>query len=418
MTPQPLAGAPATDTVSQIWQPGGSTMPVLEGISNVRGLRTSAVIAGVAAVTLALSACGSKSNGGGNAGGGTTGSSSQPSGGNSSSVTSSSSNTSTGKTINACMVLDTGGVNDKSFNQSSWAGMQNAAKANPNIKVSYVPSNSGNDYTPNLRNETSKGCNPVIAVGGLMFANVKAIAKANPKVHYAEVDFASQGPNSYGIQFNTAQGAFLGGYLAAGMTKTGKVATWGGLNIPPVTIYMDGFWEGVQYYNQQNSKNVQVLGWNEKNPKAGTFSQSFTDQNKGKQISQTFVNQGADIIFPVAGGAGLGAGAAAQASQGHANVIWVDTDGCVSAAQYCKYFISSVTKGLTTSVQTYLHTVASGTFPTGSYVGTLKNGGTGLAPFHDFESKVPSDLKSQLAKVKAGIESGSIKITSPSQPKA
>jgi basic membrane protein A len=309
------------------------------------------------------------------------------------------------------MVLDTGGVDDKSFNQSSYAGMTAAAKANPNIKIGYVPSNSGNDYTPNLRNETSKGCDPIIAVGGLMEANVKAIAKANPQVHYAEVDAPSQGANSYGIQFNTAQGAFLGGYLAAGMSKTGKVATWGGLNIPPVTIYMDGFWEGVQYYNQKNHKNVQVLGWTEKDQKGGEFSQSFTDQNKGKQISQ-----GADIIFPVAGGAGLGAGAAAQASGGHANVIWVDTDGCISAAQYCKYFITSVTKGLTSSVQTYLGQVASGKFPTGSYVGTLKNGGTGLAPFHDFQSKVPSSLVSQLAQVKSGIESGSIKITSPSQP--
>ena len=369
------------------------------------------MIAGVAAIALALTACGSKSNGGGNTAPATVGgaSSAPP-------ASSATSTASTAKTINACMVLDTGGVDDKSFNQSSWDGMQNAAKSNPNIKISYVPSNSGNDYTPNLRNETSKGCDPIIAVGGLMEANVKAIAKANPKVHYAEVDAPSQGANSYGIQFNTAQGAFLGGYLAAGMSKTGKVATWGGLDIPPVTIYMDGFWEGVQYYNQQNNKNVQVLGWTEKNQKGGTFSQSFTDQNKGKQISQTFINQGADIIFPVAGGAGLGAGAAAQASGGHANVIWVDTDGCVSAAQYCKYFLTSVTKGLTTSVQAYLGKVASGTFPTGSYIGTLQNGGTGLAPYHDFQSQVPSALQSQLAKVKADIISGKIKLTSPSQP--
>ena len=87
-----------------------------------------------------------------------------------------------------------------------------------------------------------------------MADNVKAVAKANPNEHFAEVDAPSTGPNVYGMQFNTAQGAFLGGYLAAGMTKTGKVATWGGLNIPPVTIYMDGFWEGVQYYNQQKQQ--------------------------------------------------------------------------------------------------------------------------------------------------------------------
>jgi basic membrane protein A len=381
----------------------------------VRGLRTSAALAGLAAIALVMSACGSKSNGGGNTSNpATQPAASSPAGGATSPAAPSA--PSGGKAVTACMVLDTGGVDDKSFNQSSYAGMTAAAKANPNFKINYVPSSSGNDYTPNLRNETSKGCDPIIAVGGLMETNVKNIAKANPKVHYAEVDAPSTGPNVYGIQFNTAQGAFLGGYLAAAYSKTGKVATWGGLDIPPVTIYMDGFWEGVQYYNKQNHKNVQVLGWTEKNQKGGTFSQSFTDQNKGKSISQTFINQGADVIFPVAGGAGLGAGAAAQSSGGKVSVIWVDTDGCVSAAQYCKEFLSSVTKGLTTSVQAYLGLVGHGKFPTGSYVGTLKNGGTGLAPFHDYASKVPAALKAQLAKVKADIESGSIKITSPSQP--
>ena len=357
---------------------------------------------------LVLAACGSKG-----------GSSSSPStGGSSTTAPAASSSAPATKKLASCMVLDTGGVDDKSFNQSSYQGMTDAAKANPNIGTDYVPSNTGNDYTPNLNAEVTKGCDPIIAVGGLMATNVDKAAKANPNVHFAEVDAPSTEPNMYGIQFNTAQGGFLGGYLAAGMSKTHKVATWGGLNIPPVTIYMDGFWEGVQYYNSQNHANVQVLGWDEKNQKGGTFSQSFTDQNKGKQISQTFINQGADIIFPVAGGAGLGAGAAAAASNGVANVIWVDTDGCVSAAQYCKYFITSVTKGLATSVTTYLNAAATGTFPTGSYIGTLANGGTGLAPYHDFASKVPAALQSQLAAVKSGIESGAIKITSPSQPKA
>ncbi len=378
---------------------------------NLRAPRTSIALAGLATFALVLSGCGSKSKSSTSttptAGGATT------TGG---APTSASSAPPAGKKLKACMVLDTGGVDDKSFNQSSYSGMQAAAKKNPNIQISYVPSNSGNDYTPNLKAEVTKGCQAVIAVGGLMTDNVKAVAKASPKVQFAEVDSGSTGANVYGLQFDTAQAAFVGGYLAAGMTKSGKVATWGGLNIPPVTIYMDGFWEGVQYYNKQNKKSVQVLGWTEKNQKGGTFSQSFTDQNKGKQISQTLVQQGADIIFPVAGGAGLGAGAAAQASGGRANVIWVDTDGCVSLAQYCKYFITSVTKNLAGSVETYLNAAATGKFPTGSYVGTLANNGTGLAPFHNFDSKVSSSLKSQLTQVKADITSGKIKITSPSQP--
>ena len=216
-----------------------------------------------------------------------------------------------------------------------------------------MPSSSQNDYTPNLTAETNKGCDTVIAVGGLMTDAVTKIAKKNPNQQYAQIDSSSSGPNVYGLQYNTAQGGFLGGYLAAGMSKTGKVATYGGLNIPPVTIYMDGFWEGVQYYNQKNGKNVQVLGWDEKNQKGGTFANSFTDANKGKSITQTFQQQGADIVFPVAGGTGVGSAAAAQASNGQLSVIWVDTDGCVSVPQYCKYFLTSVTKNLTGSVQQY-----------------------------------------------------------------
>lgn len=321
-----------------------------------------------------------------------------------------------GSAFSACMVLDTGGVDDKSFNQSSYAGLQAAATADPNIKVSYVPSNTANDYTPNLTAEANKKCSSTIAVGGLMSDNVKAVAAANPSLQFAEVDSSSSGSNVYGIQFNTAQGGFLGGYLAAGMSQTGKVATWGGLNIPPVTVYMDGFWEGVQYYNAQKGKAVQVLGWDEGNQKGGTFAGSFTDQNKGLQISQTFIQQGADVIFPVAGGAGLGAGAAAQGAGGKVSLLWVDTDGCTSVSQYCQYFLSSVTKNLSGAVQQYVAAAAKGTFPTGSYVGDLKNDGTGLAPFHDFDSKVPADLKTELDSVKADIISGKITVKSPSQP--
>jgi basic membrane protein A len=382
-------------------------------------------LVGVAA--LALTACGSKSNGGASSGpslpstvasAASSAASAIASGASAVSSAASAVSSAGNAALTACMVLDTGGVDDRSFNQSSWAGLQAANKVNPNIAISYVPSNSQNDYAPNLAAEQSKGCGTIIAVGGLMGDAVTAAAKKNPNQTYAEIDFPSTAPNMYGLQYNTAQGAFLAGYLAAGMTKTGKVATFGGLPIPPVTIYMDGFWEGVQYYNKQNKKSVQVLGWDETKQKAGTFSNSFTDLNKGKQISQTFIGQGADIIFPVAGGTGLGAGAAAKSSNGKDTVIWVDTDGCISAPAYCSVFLTSVTKGLTSSVTKYALAVAGGAKLGGTnYIGTLANGGTGLAPFHDFDSKVPASLKAQLAAVSKGIQDGSIKITSPSQPK-
>ena len=160
-----------------------------------------------------------------------------------------------------------------------------------------------------------------------------------------------------------------------------------------------------------------MLGWDETNQKGGTFAGSFTDQNKGLSISQTFIQQGADIIFPVAGGAGLGSGAAAQSSGGKVSVIWVDTDGCVSAAQYCPNFLASVTKNLTDSVDTYVdgggEGHASRPAPTSARWPTTAPGlvlGTTLG------STVPAALTTQLAQVKADIISGKITIKSPSQP--
>lgn len=171
------------------------------------------IVAALGAVSLLMAGCGKPSS---------STASSTPSTSSPTSNTSSSA----GGSLNACMVLDVGGVDDKSFNQSSWAGMTAAHSDNSGITVSYVPSGSQNDYTPNLTAETNKGCDTIIAVGGLMYQAVAKIAKKNPTQHYAEIDNSNQGlKNVYGLQYNTAQGGFLGGYLAAGMTKTGKVAT-------------------------------------------------------------------------------------------------------------------------------------------------------------------------------------------------
>ncbi|MGN6688588.1 MAG: BMP family lipoprotein [Actinomycetales bacterium] len=329
----------------------------------------------------------------------------------------SSSGAQAGGALKACMVLDVGGVDDRSFNQAAWQGMQAAKAKNDKVDISYISSASQNDYTPNLNAEVSKGCDTVIAVGGLMTDAVKAVADKNPNDKFAIIDSNTGQPNVTGLEFNTAQGAFLGGYLAAGMSKTGKVATFGGLNIPPVTVYMDGFWEGVQYYNKQKNKNVQVLGWDEKNQKGGTFAQSFTDQGKGKSISQSFVSQGADVIFPVAGGTGLGAGAAAQASGGKVSVLWVDLDGCTSTPQYCQYFVSSVVKNIPDAVEKYVLEAADGQFPSEPYIGTLENNGTGLAPYHQYDNKVPAELKKEIDQLKQDIIGGKVSITSPSQPK-
>jgi basic membrane protein A len=360
----------------------------------LRRVREIALVAATLVGGMSLAACGSKP--------------SEPGGGGTAQAKSD---------YKACMVTDTGGIDDKSFNASAWKGMEDA-KAAGKADTSYVTSTSENDYVPNINALIGKKCGLVVTVGGLMADATKAAATANAGQKFAIVDasYSPALPNVFGMTFNTAQAAFMGGYLAAGMTKTGKVATYGGLQIPPVTIYMDGFQEGVQYYNKQKSKSVQVLGWDE-TTKKGTFAGSFTDRTKGKQIATTFIGQGVDIMFPVAGGVGLGSAEAAQESGGKVNLIWVDFDGCENAAQYCSLFIATVLKNISAIVTKTVTDASDGTFKPGAYVGTLANNGTGLSAFHEFDSKVPAELKTELEQLKTDIIGGKITINSPSQPK-
>ena len=381
-------------------------------------MKNTALIAtaAAAAASLLIAACGSSSSSAPSS------SSTSPSASAASSSTAAAGSTGTaaaaGTSFTGCMVTDTGGINDKSFNQSAWQGMQEAAAANPNITVKYLQSTTQSDYVPNINTFLSEKCGIIVTVGFLMAAATESAAKANPSQDFAIVDcsYASgcltgaKESNIDQLTFNTVQDGFLGGYLAAGMSKTGKVATFGGEDFGTVTIYMDGYWDGVQYYNQQHKTNVQVLGWNETSQK-GEFTGDFTNQTKGQTVTQTFISEGADVVFPVAGNVGLGAAKAVQqadASGGHVNMLWVDTDGCVSAAQYCKYFISSVTKGIQAAVKGAVTEAQSGSFKGGTYVGTLANGGAVLSPFHDFSGTVPAALQSELKTIETGIENGSI----------
>jgi basic membrane protein A len=322
-----------------------------------------------------------------------------------------------GKAIHGCMVTDIGGINDRSFNAAAWAGMQAASKQNANIKVDYVQSRSEADYGPNLNGYVQQKCDLIVAVGGLMGDATKASASANPNQKFAIVDAKIDLPNVYSMQFDTAQAAFLAGYLAAGSSKSGVVATYGGLKIPPVTIFMDGFADGVAHYNKAKSKTVKVLGW-DKAAQNGSFANSFTDQNAGRRLSDQFVAQGADVILPVAGQTGLGSAAGAQQSGGKYAVIWVDQDGCNSASLYCPVFLSTVVKNMSDAVRDTVLKTAGGTLQGGSgSIGTLANNGVQLAPFHEYDSKVPADLKSELDTLKADIVSGKVTVTSPAQPK-
>lgn len=321
----------------------------------------------------------------------------------------------------ACMVSDQGGFDDKSFNQTSHDGLLKAEKE-LGIATQKIQSTSNADYAKNLQAMIDAKCSVIVTVGFLLGDATKAAAKTNPNVNFVIVDEKSEGslPNHKGLLFNTAQSSFMAGYLAAGMSETGKVGTFGGGKIPTVTIFMDGFAQGVAYYNQQKGKSVQVVGWDPAK-QDGSFvpgQNPFENQTGGKETAVAQIASGVDVIMPVAGPAGLGGLQAVQETKGKVKAIWVDTDGCKSAEAYCPVIVSSVYKAMDLAVFQAIKDAKEGKFTKDAYIGTLENSGTGLAPFNQFESKVPEDLKKELESLKADIISGTIKIESKEQPTA
>jgi basic membrane protein A and related proteins len=325
-----------------------------------------------------------------------------------------------GKGVSVCQVSDTGGINDKGFNQSAWDGVKEA-QDKLGVSGTFLESKTDADYATNIQSFIDKKCNLIITVGFLLDAATATAAKANAGTKFAIVDSAAKDnngtpddptddvklPNVRALNFATDQPSFLAGYLAAGMSKSGTVGTYGGVNIPPVTIFMTGFLNGVKYYNQQKGKDVKVLGWDGKD---GTFAGNFDKTDDGKRIAQSQVDEGADIVFPVAGPVGLGTAAlATELGADKLTVIGVDVDQFLSNETDQDVYLTSVMKGIQASVFDTVNNVVKNGALGDDYVGTLANGGGGLAPFHNFDDKVPADLKSELDKIKQDIIDGKIK---------
>ncbi|WP_309125778.1 BMP family ABC transporter substrate-binding protein [Kocuria sp.] len=319
-----------------------------------------------------------------------------------------------------CIVSDSGGFQDRSFNQNSYEGLQ-AAQESMGIEVNQAESQAETDFEPNLTSMVQSGCDLTLSVGFLLADATRAVAEANPEAHFAIVDDASiKLDNVKPLVYNTAEAAFLAGYLAAGSTQSGTVATYGGMDIPTVTVFMDGFADGVAHYNEVKGENVRLLGW-DKDAQDGTFVNSFTDTSAAKTTTQNFINEGADIVLPVAGQAALGTlDAVVEANDGGREVrfVWVDADGYETLDQGKQYQLTSVLKQMSTSVQDVVETAAGGQFDNTPYVGTLENEGVGIAPFHDQQEAVGEELAAEVEQLRQDIIAGTITVESQNSPQA
>lgn len=310
----------------------------------------------------------------------------------------------------ACQVTDVGGIDDRSFNATAWKGIQDA-EAELGIEGQFLESQEQADYEENINAFMEEGCGIIITVGFLLGDATAAAANANPDQLFSIVDFGYDPPISNVVAqvFNTDEAAFLAGYLAAGTTETGTVGTFGGLQIPTVTIFMDGFYYGVQHYNAQNGTDVQVLGWDPV-AQTGLFAGNFESTDDGRRLGESLMDEGADIIMPVAGPVGLGTAAAAQ-ERGGVYIIGVDNDWAVVNSEYADIVLTSVMKNMDVTTFNAIEDALDGEFETTIVVGTLENDGVGLADYHELADMVSGDMQSELDEIRQGIIDGSINIT-------
>ena len=321
-------------------------------------------------------------------------------------------------------VTDLGGVDDKSFNASAWKGIEDAV-AQLGIEGKYLESKDQSDYAKNIQQYLSEDADLIITIGFLLGVDTATTAKANPNKNLAIVDYgypdcwpgavegkdcgsATELPNVRGLGFQTDQAAFLAGYLAAGMTETGKVGTFGGIKLPTVTIFMKGMEAGVKYYNQQKSANVELLGWDTA-ADDGLFTGNFDSTDDGRKFAESLMQEGADIIMPVAGPVGLGSAAVCKET-GNCMIIGVDADWYETAPEYKEVVLTSVLKKIDVAVFNTIKDAVEGKFTGGMVMYTITDGGVDIAPFHDFDSKVSAELKAEIEAAKKALIDGSLTV--------
>ena len=308
-------------------------------------------------------------------------------------------------TIKIGLVTDVGRVNDRSFNQSAWEGVKQAGEALGLVEdegFKYIETQDTKDYVDNLQQFIDADFDAIVTVGFALGEATIAAATENPDIFFIGID-QFQGaalPNLTGVIFPEDKAGFLAGALAAQLSKTGTIAAVLGTDlVPPVVAFNEGYKNGALYINPD----INVISTYH----PGEISQAFVDPEWGAATAKQALDQGADVVFGAGGSTGNGALQEVASATGAGTdlfCIGVDTDqwDTVPAAQPC--LVSSAIKLITPSVSGIIAAFAAdGSITAGNFVG-----GAGLAPFHDFEAKVPQEVKDKLAEIDAALTDGSL----------
>ena len=304
----------------------------------------------------------------------------------------------------ACAVSDEGSWNDKSFNEAAYGGLTEA-ESELGIKINDAESQSTEDFQPNLQAMVDAACDVTFAVGFNFSENdtITTVANANPDSHFVWIDGWNSGEtNLKPVTYEMAESSYLAGYLAADYSTTKVLGTYGGLDIPAVTVFMDGFIAGAEAWAEENGTDVTVLG-------RDSFTEGFGDAGGAKSISLGQLAEGADVILPVAGGLFASTAEAITESGKDAVFMGVDKDVALTSPEYEDMVLTSVEKRMTQAVLDIITDLEGGAdFSIDPYVGTLENDGTALSDFYAFDDKISDETKAKLEELKQGIIDGSI----------
>lgn len=301
------------------------------------------------------------------------------------------------KTIKVGMVTDVGGVNDKSFNQTSWEGLQKLASENKSVEVKYMESATDADYPTNIEAFLDEEYDLIICVGYMLADATRAAAEANPDQKFAIIDDASCAdlPNVACLMFEQAQASYLVGIVAGMMTKSNTVGYVQGMVSDAMNQFAVGYLAGVL---DTNSK-ATVLQYN---------ANAFGDSALGKTAATDMITKGADVIYHAAGGTGNGVIEACAENNIYA--IGVDSDQSVLAPETV---ITSAMKRVDTAAQDVSLSVLNGTFKAGVHTYGLENEGVGIAPTQDL---LPAEVVAAVEEAQKKIMDGTIKVpTTPDE---
>jgi basic membrane protein A len=317
-----------------------------------------------------------------------------------------------------CEVTPFPPLNDRSFNQAVYDGLTDAATTwgiSVRDRVTDPPSEQA--AKQNIEAFVKQRCGLIVTVGSFMGPTTADFASRNRDLHFLTTDDTANHhlQNLASVVFEVDQAALLAGYLAAGVTRTGTVATFGGRPTSTVTPYLRGFAAGVLRYNREHAAHVKLLGWYTKSgtgvyvTEEPTDNDVFSDPTRAAILTRNFIRAQADVIMPVDGTGGeVGAGRAVRASRKPVVLIGVDADQHFSTPQFVDLWLTSVLKVYRRMVYLAMGEVVLGRFEGGPIKGTLANGGVALAPYYGLSKRVPGRLRRELQKLEKGISDGSI----------